>query len=276
MSTFSSAFTKYHGNGNDFIIFDLTEKTSLYQIIIDNARDLCHRHRGIGADGVILLANNEHHFHMTIVNADGSLANNCGNGLRCAAAYLFKERKIIGPIEIVLNNRIFLCQKIDDEISVAMGSCRIVQLDEIRLDLLPGLAKCAFGHIGNSHLAILVDKPILDEDGLLNEVRRKTANASDLNIGFLSIEPSGRIISKVFERGVGWTNSCGTGACIAASFVALLFPDQINPVIISQPGGDVSITVSLREKSGNEATFDIVQRGKAAESFTGICQLAKT
>src|SRR5580704_9645361 len=74
-------FLKYHGKGNDFIIFDMAKDGFSLPWYIDNAKRLCDRHHGIGADGIILLMHYQDHYRMTMINADGSLANNCGNGL---------------------------------------------------------------------------------------------------------------------------------------------------------------------------------------------------
>jgi diaminopimelate epimerase len=275
MSFWSSTFTKFHGNGNDFIIFDLAKQPSdSPQLIIENASRLCHRHLGIGADGLILLTKTNR-WHMTIVNADGSIASNCGNGLRVAASYIFRHHEQDGPVSISLNERTFACERFGEEIRVAMGMCRITYADSHPFSQIGGVIKYAYGEMGNEHLLFLVDQEVNDFDGLLDEIQ-KVIPKDKFNIGFLSRGLNEQIFSHVFERGVGWTKSCGTGAMAAACFWATLYPSHTNPLIISQPGGDLLVEVAVISRAVDLWTFDIVQQGKATEVFTGICQLAKS
>ena len=83
VNTYNKTFSKYHGNGNDFIIFDLTHFALAPSLswLLENAERLCCRHTGIGADGVIAAFIEKDRIKMTVINADGSMAKNCGNGL---------------------------------------------------------------------------------------------------------------------------------------------------------------------------------------------------
>ncbi len=275
MNVLTEAFTKYHGNGNDFIIFDFTAEGNEVscQQIIAQAKKLCHRHQGIGGDGVIILTAALDTFLMTVINADGSVAQNCGNGLRCAARYLINTSVAASPLTIRLGVRSFICTKIGDEISVAMGEASLNARDQICLGDEFGQAQCAIGHIGNDHLVYFLDQRVVDYDLLLSRVMANINHAHDFNIGFVSWAENGDVISRVYERGAGWTASCGTGASIAALFMTWLFPAIKNTLTISQPGGPLKVSISAITRSSQDISASIVQQGKAEEVFRGICQV---
>jgi diaminopimelate epimerase len=270
MSITKHAFTKYHGNGNDFIIVDLTHvslKPSM-SWFINQAQRLCERHTGIGADGLIVLTPQHDRFLITVINADGSVAKNCGNGLRCAAAHIFgKTGSHVATIE--LHERLYTCQKVFDRIAVSMGTCQITKYDDVYLQCSDIHAQVALGDMGNLHLVLLLNKPI-QFDQAVREVQSRLATA-DMNIGFLFKDEQGRHCSLVFERGVGFTRSCGTGASAAAAFLAFLDPSLTKEHInIVQPGGDLDINIIETNLTEDGGRFTIGQCGRAEQVFTGI------
>ncbi|HXW60942.1 MAG TPA: diaminopimelate epimerase [Myxococcota bacterium] len=260
------AFAKYHGNGNDFIIFDALKGPSLLWLV-KNAGILCDRHRGIGADGIISLSLQEDCFHMSVINADGTLAKNCGNGLRCAALHIFKTLGI-AKSKIELFERIFFCTYQDGKISVEMGDCQVTPSDDLVHKLGP--VKTAMVAMGNQHQVLFFPEPVYQYDSVVSDIISHRDHED--NIGFVFEQGSGSFFSMVYERGVGFTNSCGSGACAAACFLAVLFPEKISQeMVITQPGGELKIKVALKNRSSTSTTFTVLQVGEAEEVFTGIC-----
>lgn len=273
MNNYQTVFTKYHGNGNDFIVVDLVNVSSryLYQIVVDKTKALCDRHRGIGADGVIFIEKLDGQWSMSVINADGSVARNCGNGLRIAARYIARAHGVDEPLHIHFAGRDYHCVVHDDEVSVAMGSCIIYPPDNIVFQTISLTATFARGHIGNEHVVVLLNKSVNDLEPVLREVTARLANLHEFNIGFLWRDDN-VWHSRVHERGVGWTKSCGTGAMIAASLLASL--DLITEsVVIHQLGGVLRVALTKRTKTEEFFCCDIVQQGKAEETFKGICQV---
>jgi diaminopimelate epimerase len=268
--THSNAFVKYHGNANDFIIFDSDMVNSLEnQWYSKNAKLICNRNRGIGADGLIVLSRKDDSIEMTIFNADGTEAKNCGNGLRCAAAYIF-NRSNLSEITIKLAERDYFCKRINNKISVAMGECHIVLEKDLFLKSCGQFVRVAKGFIGNEHLLFLLDQPVSCFDEMHKEIKSRINFTDNFNIGFVFKKNTSEFFSSVFERGVGFTNSCATGACAAASFIAYLYPHYLKEgITINQPGGDLLITISVKTKAQREAVFTITQIGDAKEVFYG-------
>lgn len=264
-STTSPSFTKYHGNGNDFLIF-ATNPLPPRGWFIKNAKKLCDRHRGVGADGIIVLTPTDSFVIMDVINADATVAQNCGNGLRCAASWWFKNH-FVDHVVFNLSGRNFSCRKHEDSIHVDMGTC-VLRLQEDFFFASQNLfSRVCEGHIGNVHRTFFLNRPA-DFRALLPEVKAKFLDVNSVNIGFVSqIEP-GRFFSHVYERGVGWTNACGSGALIAASFLRYLNQTTTSEVVICQPGGE--LVISVTEES--DLHYHVTQRGNAQEIFTGICQ----
>lgn len=273
MNTISTAFTKYHGNGNDFIVFDLVnnEDATLFYIIVDESRALCDRNRGIGGDGVITVQNFDGQWRMTVINADGSIAKNCGNGLRVIALHIARTHKITGAITIEFAHKNYLCTVHGDEVAVVMGRASITPIDT--WFGIPNMIACAKGHIGNDHLVFLLQHALADHDEILSSIQKNFTDACDHNIGFLWQDIEGSWRSRVYERGVGFTKACGTGAMMAAAFLAERGLVNSDEVVIHQPGGVLKISASERARHGRAVDFDIVQEGNAQEVFKGICDL---
>lgn len=275
MTVISPSFIKYHGNGNDFIIFVLSEIENrvFSQRIINIASRLCHRHLGIGADGIILLNEESTYWHMIVVNADGSLAKNCGNGLRCAAQAIFKQNKLLDTVTIKLGDNFFICRKDGAQIAVDMGLCHLSRLKNIYLESCGINAQVAKAHIGNEHLIFLMEKPTDLPPDVLVEIKARFNDVEKYNLGFVFKDNFNRFHSSVYERGVGFTNSCGSGACAAASFIAFLDLQPSSLITISQAGGDIDVFMTLISQNKEEAVFHLCQRGPAEDIFKGICQV---
>ena len=201
-------FFKYHGTGNDFIMVDNRENS--WQPSSEEIAELCDRHFGIGADGLILIEGDEEtEFYMNYYNSDGSQSF-CGNGSRCAVAFakslgiLDKEeasfRAIDGYHEAKING---------EEISIRMGEVsEVVVRNENEY----------FVNTGSPHVVRMVEDLNLDVMELGSEVRySQEFEKEGTNVNFLTLLNEDEAMVRTYERGVeGETLSCGTGVTACA------------------------------------------------------------
>ena len=222
----SVPFRKMHGLGNDFVVLDGRRAS----IVVDAAaaRALADRHTGIGCDQLIVIEPPKApaaHAFMRILNADGSTAEACGNGTRCIARLIAEETgKPLVRLETVAG---MLAAEMlpDGRVTVDMGEVRTFwrdiplarEMDTLAVDLAGGpLASPVCSNIGNPHATFFVDDaeavdlavlgPLLETDPLFPQ---------RANIGIASIVGPTRIRLRIWERGVGITRACGSGACAA-------------------------------------------------------------
>ncbi len=262
-------FFKYHGLGNDFVLLDRRESAA--DIDAPKAIQLCDRHLGIGADGVlVLLPSRRARARMVVHNADGSIAEMCGNGIRCAAQYLAARAGPSGGelsrpredgaerVEIETGAGLLSCLihragRPVPEVEVSMGSAQLLDpslpsaktgkpFANQALAGFPGLRGTAVS-IGNPHL-VLFDSPLDQAPTLGPLIERHSAFPNRTNVEFARIEPD-HVQILVWERGVGLTQACGTGACaVVAAGVheGRLAPDRWHQVRL--PGGSLHIRAS--------------------------------
>lgn len=257
-------FAKYQGNGNDFIIFEV-DKTWSPDLLSPIAQKLCDRHWGVGADGIIILSKGQT-FKMSLYNADGSLAKNCGNGLRCVARHIFNKFSLS---EVCINfaGTEYLCKEKGPFVSVNMGRGKVKKLSPFYFKGNDLNAEVFKVFMGNEHLVFILERKICDLDSLLKIVRENFPDEVESNIGFVFLE-SGQFFSQVFERGVGWTNACGTGACAAGACLASLYPKEGN-LVIEQLGGKIEVDAATLGMVNEEQEFDITQTGAAQAVYFG-------
>ena len=228
-------FTKMHGLGNDFVLLDLI--TQNFQIRDDQIRAMADRRTGIGFDQLLIVEppdNPTMDFKYRIFNADGSEAEQCGNGARCFLRFV-RDRglTIKSSIKLETNTGNIECRlEPDGDISVNMGP-PILQPDKIPfLTEKPGIVydlsttpafgcpattvKLAAISMGNPHAVLLVDDietaAVAQLGPLIEHHERFPAR---VNVGFMQVINRSQIKLRVFERGVGETRACGTGACAA-------------------------------------------------------------
>lgn len=273
-------FIKMHGLGNDFILINSTrekiEGIKLHSLAIE----ICDRHFGVGADGLLILWPSEKaDFRMQIINSDGSEAEMCGNGIRCFALYVYEnseEKKevisvetkagIVIPAIIVEDNTI-------QGIEVDMGVPRLkrsqipmlgdekekVLNEEIKIN--NQTFKFTAVSMGNPHCIIFADN--LDAINLEDIGPKIETNAlfpESTNVEFVKVLNRNEIEVKVWERGAGVTLACGTGAC-AAVVAANLNNKTDKNVLVHLPGGDLAIAW--------EEDNHITMRGPAEKVFEG-------
>jgi diaminopimelate epimerase len=226
---------KWHGAGNDFLVDVLAaDETSTWTPEL--ARRICHRTQGLGADG-LLVAQRGDVVTMTLYNADGSVAEMSGNGIRCLVAAV---RRAEGPgttttrVATLAGERLValtLRENGSGSGSVAMGPVTLAE---------PLAGTLGVAYVGNPHVVVLDDATWSDRD----REERAAAWADALggaNVEFVQVLDAGHVAMRVIERGVGWTQACGTGSC---SIAAVCHAAGLtgNDVIVSNPGGDLHVT----------------------------------
>ena len=226
-----TSFTKMQGTGNDFVIFDIfSEPLSLSS---EQIKKIADRHLGIGCDQVLLIGpskNNEVDVHYRIFNADGTEVSQCGNGARCIAVYL-KNKGIVRKNSIIAetkSSQLILTIDDNDSVTVNMGVPKFepaniplhVNEKSENYSLKLGKKEIVFGatSIGNPHAVIIVDDVDLASVKTIGDFLQKNGMFPEgVNVGFVQILDRKNIKLRVYERGVGETLACGSGACAAVA-----------------------------------------------------------
>lgn len=226
-------FVKMHGLGNDFILFPLLQE-EIEELTPSKVHSLCRRSFGIGADGILLLLppeRRENDYRMRIFNRDGSEASMCGNGIRCFGHYLSLEGLMPSPtVRIETEDSVMILTQEERGIySVDMGAPSFDPQDvplssreriiEEELEIEDRSFTITSLRMGTPHTVIFVEdvqKIPLTYYGPL--IERAPLFLEGTNVEFVSILSPEKLRMRVWERGVGVTKACGTGAC--AAFVA--------------------------------------------------------
>ncbi|MDG0970748.1 MAG: diaminopimelate epimerase [Porticoccaceae bacterium] len=247
-------FTKMHGLGNDFVVIDAV--TQNIRVTASMARRLASRTLGIGCDQILVIeppSDPNIDFNYRIFNRDGGEVEQCGNGARCLARFV-KDRRLTGKSSIrvkTCNRVIELRINTDNLVSVDMG-IPVFTPEEIPfkanqtaavydIDVAGRSYEAAAISMGNPHVVLLVDDvqtaPV-KELGPLLECHERFPDR--VNVGFMQIVDRQHINLRVFERGVGETAACGSGACAAA--VAAMRQELVDSEITTHlTGGDLTI-----------------------------------
>jgi diaminopimelate epimerase len=263
-------FSKYHGAGNDFVmVTDLDAQLGpVTTLPPDLVSALCDRHTGVGADGLIRVVaqEGEASYYMDYYNADGGPAEMCGNGIRCLVIHELREGRIAeGVHKIATGAGIVTTRTVGTRrVTASMGTPRIEgrHTADVAGEEVPGFKV----DMGNPHFIVFLSEygRALDDDetvlgvGSRLEVHRDFPNRT--NVEFVQIVDATRIRMRVWERGVGETMACGSGACAAAVASAAL--ERTGPhLIVEVPGGELEVEW--------EAGGDVWLTGPAEEVFTG-------
>jgi diaminopimelate epimerase len=257
-SSLTITVTKGHGTANDFVLFQDPEDA--LNLSPAQYRQLADRHRGVGGDGVIRVTRTaatpevahllevepEAQWFMDYRNADGSLAEMCGNGIRVMARYLVErghQPEGIFPIN-TRDGVKHLRVPLTDDISVNMGQVT---------DEGESVTAATNGHIwngynisvGNPHAVVFVDD--MTQIGELSEapvVRPRDSYPEGVNVEFVKITEGNSIQMRVYERGSGETRSCGTGTCAVALAATLHTKGKLPATwIINPPGGRLEVSI---------------------------------
>jgi diaminopimelate epimerase len=267
-------FFKYHGLGNDFVILD--RRGSGRDIGPEASVRLCDRRRGIGADGVLVMLPAEGaSARMVVHNADGSIAEMCGNGLRCAAKFLLDHAPDRPErIAVMTGAGLLWCDASwaggeVREVEISMGPARLVAPNLptregpfVRRELpgYPGVVGTAVS-MGNPHL-VLFDRPLAEAGTLGPKLEHAPGFQDRTNVEFVRQTGEGLEVV-VWERGCGLTQACGTGAC--ASVAAGVHEGRLPAdawVQVKLPGGPLRIRVA-------KDLSEVRMRGPAAFVFEG-------
>jgi len=276
-------FTKMHGAGNDYIYINQMKEN------IKNPQDLAikisNRHFGVGSDGLILImSSNDADFRMRIFNPDGSEAEMCGNGIRCFAKFVYdssltKKKKLTietlaGIKELTLSTK----NKKVSEVKVDLGEpilerSRIPMIGDYGMvidEILPLTDGAKFNitavSMGNPHVVVFVEDvenfpvskygPLIENHDLFPQ---------RTNVEFVEILNDREIIQRTWERGVGETLACGTGAS-AVTVASILNKKTRRSIVIHLRGGDL-------ETEWNEKNNHLYMTGNAIEIFKGEYEL---
>lgn len=246
-------FSKMHGLGNDFMVIDaINQNVSLTP---EQLQFLGDRHRGVGFDQLLLVEAGEgdYDFRYRIYNADGSEVENCGNGARCFARFV-REQGLSDKDElrvITAGGPLLLQHQDNYLVSVNMGQPNFTPASlpfdtdhqAPRYSVADGLGNIEFGAVsmGNPHIVLPVDdvdNAPVERLGPLLEHHPSFPNR--VNVGFAQIVDDKTARLRVFERGAGETQACGTGAC-AAMAVNHLWGSLAEEAEIQLPGGSLFI-----------------------------------
>ena len=249
-------FTKMHGLGNDFVVLDLISQR--FQIKPSHIRKLADRRFGVGCDQVLVVeapGRADADFRYRIFNADGSEVEQCGNGARCFARFVY-DKHLTGSKRITVETRagLLVLELLDNrQVRVNMG---VPELEPGNIPFLPAepgrRPHYAIEALGSSHSiqAVSMGNP----HAVLRVEDVDTAPVAELgpvleshpqfpqrvNVGFLQILDRHRARLRVYERGAGETLACGTGAC-AAVVAGQLSGDLSGPVQVGLRGGDLTV-----------------------------------
>ena len=271
-------FTKMHGAGNDFVLLD--GRRDLPADLGDVARAIGNRHVGVGFDQLLVVRDGASHpYHMEIWNSDGSLAQMCGNGIRCFAKWLYDQGELTsGEVSVETAGgprRLDVAGYVNGAFQAAVGM-GVPDFDPAnipmhtegpgsRTTLNPnGMHLTVTGvSMGNPHAVSFQDSVEdfpLERIGPL--VEHDPAFPERVNFEIVQVLAPGRLKVRVWERGAGITLACGTGASASVAVAVLEGRIDPGPVDLDMPGGRLRV---VWDGSGHE----LILRGPAATVFEG-------
>lgn len=231
---------KAHAFGNDFLLAqeqDVPAQADRAQL----ARDLCERHRGIGADGLITFADGPRGARMRLLNADGSYSEVSGNGVRCLAAWLARTRGLeVGQsldIETDAGIKTLELLAVEDRrltFRASMGRPEGVRLQSIDVD--GEAVDVVTLRVGNPQCVVLGEVTDARLHGLAARLAVHPMFPEGSNVELAAVEAPDRVRILIWERGVGPTEASGTGAC-AAAVAAMSYGGAQRDVQVASPGG---------------------------------------
>jgi len=262
------------GLGNDFIVINGLGNSFNENLI--NITKLANRHTGIGFDQLLVVESSKRadiDFKYRIFNADGQEVQQCGNGARCFALYVF-EKKLTSKRKLnveTLNGVLELIIDDASSVTVNMGEPEFMpskipaNLDNQHKKYSINDTEMGILSMGNPHAVILSNNIAnLEIDKTAKDIQNSGYFPEGVNVGFMQINSPSNISLRVFERGVGETQACGTGAC--AAVVYGVENDLLNnKVRVSLPGGDLDISY--------EKGSEVFMTGPAVFVFEGSVEI---
>ncbi len=240
-------FFKYEGLGNDFVVVDANDESA---VLPERAVALCDRRFGVGADGVILVLpprKADCDVRMRVLNADGSVPEMCGNGVRCVAVHIARARALReGTVRVDTDAGASACAVEDTRgegiVTVDMGVVRV--FGERAVDVDGKRIVVTVADAGNPHAVLFGTFARTDVDHLGPRLATHPDFPRGTNVEFSHIAGDG-IDLIVWERGVGITLACGTGACATAAVAcAKGLAAFAVPLAVRLPGGRLDVTIA--------------------------------
>ena len=274
----SIRFTKMHGAGNDYIYIDATK--SCPDNLPEMARVMSDRHKGVGSDGLVaIMPSDVADFRMRMFNADGSEGEMCGNASRCIAKFVYDKgltNKSTITLETLAGIKILQISKLNPdgtvrEVTVDMGKPSFTPQDVplstasevVNMPIATSMGEMYITALsmGNPHGVVFIDSVAnLAIEGIGVEIQNNTLFPAKANIEFVEVINPDELRMRVYERGSGETQACGTGAC--ATLVAAVVNGKANrKAVIHLLGGDLSI-----EWAEND---HVMMTGEAVTVFEG-------
>ncbi|HXX66251.1 MAG TPA: diaminopimelate epimerase [Polyangiaceae bacterium] len=266
-------FRKYEGLGNDFVVVDALDERA---VAVEQAPGLCDRRRGIGADGVLLVLpprRGDCDVRMRVLNADGSVPEMCGNGARCVALHVARARGLRrATLKLDTDAGVRSCE-VDDAVSfdppgragtafVTIDMGVIAVLGERSLEVGGERLTVTLADAGNPHAVVFGDFARADVERIGPRVATSVEFPSGTNVEFARADGGG-IELMVWERGVGMTLACGTGACATAAVACARGIASLDRVIgMTLPGGRLEVTIGRDHRA--------TMRGPARHVFSGV------
>jgi diaminopimelate epimerase len=270
-------FAKYHGLGNDFLIVE--HQAGAPDLSGTDIAAMCDRHTGVGADGLLIVRESDSaDFRMVYHNADGSEAEMCGNGIRCFAKYLHDYRLStktaldietgagVKHVELLTEDGVAIAAAVDmgeprfdpSDIPVRAGEGEAIN---VPLPTSHGEVFATCVSMGNPHCVLFgPDTASAPVDALGRELEHSPVFPEGVNVEFVQVIDPAHIKVRVWERGVGETMACGTGAC-AAAVASSRLSLTARVVEVELPGG--SLSVDWTERGA------VMMTGPAAQVFSG-------
>lgn len=259
-------FRKGHGTANDFVL--LRDLDDTLQLRDAHVAWICDRRRGVGADGILRITRSaapDAEFFMDYRNADGSIAEMCGNGARVFVRALLDDSLVTGPTVAFETRAGVLTATVesDGSITIDMGAATDL-LSDARVRVGDAWQDATSIAVPNPHAVVFVDD-VADAGPLLvaPAVQPDSAFPDGVNVEFVTVVDDFHIQMRVFERGVGETFSCGTGACAAAWAYLLREDRRDGAVIVDVPGGRLKVTATADGRLLLNGPADIVASGTA-------------
>jgi diaminopimelate epimerase len=253
-------FAKWQGLGNDYLIVE-SEGWPI-ALTPPRARLLCDRNFGVGADGVLELTEEGGVPRMVVWNPDGSQAENCGNGIRMVARHLEAAGRLPADGRVLTGGGPVVARPAGgDRVEVRMGRARFPAGEtRERLRVAGGDVELAEVSMGNPHAIVEHPEPADVVRSLGPAIETAPRFPERTNVEFVRAEGPSELTMRVWERGVGETLACGTGAC-AAAVAAVRLGGLRSPVTVHLAGGDLEVAV--------DDDLEVTMTGPAVEVYQG-------
>lgn len=271
-------FTKMHGLGNDFVI--VSKYKDIPKDVERLAIAMCDRHFGVGADGLVfILPSDQADVRMRIFNADGTEAEQCGNAIRCVSKYVYdhelvnKEKLSVETLAGIQHVKLHTKEGIVNTVEVDMGEPilkgelvptaihdpqvvdRTIEVDGVTFHFTAV-------SMGNPHAVIYVENAKdFDVEKWGPKIETHPLFPKKTNVEFVTVKSDKELEMRVWERGVGQTLACGTGAC-ATGVASVLTGQASRDVTIHLKGGDLKVFWNPEDNK-------VYMTGEAREVFTG-------